>query len=221
MAASRMRVWDGPTRIVHWALVAGVAFSWWSAEAHRLDWHRASGLFVLMLLLFRLVWGFVGSDTARFARFMRGPAVTWRYARTLPDRAAEAAVGHNPLGGWSIVAMLLALIAQVGLGLFAIDEDGLESGPLSDLVSYEAGRQAAGLHEASFNILLALIVLHVAAILFYALYKRRDLIGPMITGHARLDGGTKPLRFASWLRALLVAAGAAAVAWFVANGARI
>lgn len=220
MPEPRARVWDAPTRIVHWLLVASVAFSWWSAEAHHLDWHRASGLFVLLLLLFRLIWGFAGSDTARFAKFVRGPAATWRYARTLPGRAAEAAVGHNPLGGWSIVAMLLALIAQVGLGLFAVDEDGLESGPLSDLVSYEAGRQAAHLHHASFDILLVLIGLHVAAILFYALYKRRDLIGPMITGRARLTMA-EPLRFASAARAGIVLLVAAALTWWVANGLKI
>lgn len=217
MAAPGTRVWDAPTRIVHWLLVAGVAFSWWSAEAHHFDWHRISGLFVLLLLLFRLIWGFVGSDTARFSKFLRGPAATWRYARTLPDRAAETAVGHNPLGGWSIVAMLLALVAQVGLGLFAVDMDGLESGPLSDLVSYEAGRQAAEIHEAAFNVLMALIALHVVAILFYAVYKRRDLVRPMITGRARIDAA-EPLRFSSAARALVAMAVAATVTWFVANG---
>ncbi|MCR5875268.1 cytochrome b/b6 domain-containing protein [Phenylobacterium sp. J426] len=104
------------------------------------------------------------------------------YARSLPERAPSNVAGHNPLGGWSVVALLLVLAAQVATGLFVVDVDGLDGGPLSHLVSFEAGRTLAEVHELIFRVLQALIVLHVAAVLFYLLYKRTNLIAPMITG---------------------------------------
>ena len=216
----RTRLWDAPTRLVHWALVALIGFSWWSAEAHHMDWHRLSGYAVLGLLAFRLIWGFVGSGTSRFASFVRGPRATLAYARTLASRVHTAAPGHNPLGAWSVLAILAALAAQVGTGLFAVDVDGLESGPLSDRVSFEVGRQAAEWHELSFTALQALVVLHLAAIAFYAVYKRADLVRPMVTGRRRFETDPR-LAFAPAWRAALVAALAAALAWFVAKGLRL
>lgn len=215
-----VRVWDAPTRIVHWALAAAFLFSWGAAEYHNYGPHRASGYVVLALLAFRLMWGVVGSDTARFAGFVRGPRAVFGYVRMLPRRAVDAAYGHNPLGGWSVVAMLLALIVQVGLGLFAVDIDGLESGPLADYVSFDAGRWAAKLHHRSFNVLLALVALHVAAVLFYALWKRRNLVMPMITGRMVSDAA-EPGRFVGPGRAAAVALVAVLIAWFVARGLNI
>lgn len=218
--AVRARLWDGPTRLVHWALVALVVFSWWSAEERHMEWHRWSGYAVIGLVVFRLIWGFVGSRTAQFASFVRGPKATLAYARTLPSRVHAVALGHNPLGAWSVLAILAALLAQVTTGLFAVDVDGLESGPLSDRVSFDTGRQFAEWHEWSFTALQVLIALHVAAILFYALYKRADLVRPMVTGRQRFE--TDPeLAFAPAWRIVLVAAIAAAVAWFTSKGFRL
>ena len=215
----RARLWDGPTRIVHWSLVALVGFAWWSAETDHLEWHRWSGYGVIGLLAFRLLWGVWGSASARFASFVRGPAATLAYLRTLPKRARADLPGHNPLGAWSVLAILAVLIAQVGTGLFAVDVDGLESGPLSDLVSFDTGRLLAEWHEISFTALKALIVLHLAAVVFYLTYKGSDLIGPMITGRARF--ATDPgLRFAPFWRALLTAAAAAFLAWWASKGFR-
>ncbi len=208
-----VKVWDAPTRIVHWALAAAFLFSWGGAEYEKYGPHKVSGYIVLGLLVFRLIWGFVGSDTARFSHFLRGPGTAWAYARG----RTSAAYGHNPLGGWSVVAMLLALVVQVGLGLFAIDVDGLESGPLADYVDFDTARAAAKLHHKSFNVLLALVALHVAAVLFYALWKRRNLVMPMISGRMASDDA-EPARFVGLGRAVIVAAIAAATAWFVARG---
>ena len=215
-----IRVWDLPTRIVHWGLVLGVAFSWAATRWHNYAAHRASGYVILGLVVFRLIWGFVGSDTSRFSTFLRGPAAMWDYARTLPARATKSAYGHNPLGAWSVVALLAALIAQVTLGLFAVDIDGLESGPLSDYVDFDTGRWAAHLHHRVFNVLIALIALHVAAVLFYALWKRRNLVLPMITGRMDSEAGP-PGGFAGWGRALIVAATAAGCAWLVSRGLKL
>jgi cytochrome b len=219
-AAVQARLWDGPTRLVHWGLVALVGFCWWSGETGHLQWHRWSGYGILGLLVFRLMWGFAGSGSARFASFVRGPAATIAYVRTLPSRTRKDVPGHNPLGAWSVLAMLAVLIAQVVTGLFAVDVDGLESGPLSDRVSFDLGREFAGWHETSFTALQVLVVLHLAAVAFYLIHKRTNLVGPMVTGRARFESDPG-LNFAPLWRAVLVAAVAVFVAWWTAKGLRL
>lgn len=208
-------VWDVPTRLFHWLLVLLVVVSWWSADARRMDWHRYSGYAVLGLLAFRILWGFVGSSTARFAGFVRSPAATLRYLRGEP-----AGIGHNPLGAWSVLAMLGLLVLRVGLGLFAVDVDGFESGPLSDRVSFEAGRQAAEWHHLAFNALLTLIALHVAAVIGHLVFRRENLIGPMISGSRRCAEDREPMRPQARSVLALCVALAALAAWAVARGLR-
>jgi cytochrome b len=181
MSQPSQLVWDVPTRLFHWSLVALLGFSWWSAETDHMDWHRYSGITVCGLIVFRILWGFVGTSTARFAQFVKGPRAVWSYVRS-NDATAQPVAGHNPLGGWSVIALLLMVSVQFISGLFAVDLDGIESGPLSDLVTFDQGRWAAKVHEISFNLLLALVVVHVAAVLFYLVAKRRNLIRAMITG---------------------------------------
>jgi cytochrome b len=209
------KVWDAPTRLFHWLIVGLVAFSWWTAEEHIFDWHKASGLTIVGLLVFRLYWGFAGPETARFAHFVRGPRAIFSYAGSLFGPTHKLAFGHNPLGGLSVAAMLVALAAHVTLGLFAADTDtGLESGPLSRFVSYDFAETAGDLHEDAFNILLILIGLHIAAIAFYLVVKRANLIGPMITGQRRqgVTGPTEGLaRVPLWRFVLGVAIAGAAV----------
>jgi cytochrome b len=219
-APVRARLWDWPTRLVHWALVLLIGFAWWSAESDRLMWHRLSGYVVIGLVAFRLIWGFVGSGSARFASFVRGPRATLAYARTLASRAYKASPGHNPLGAWSVLAILACLIAQVVTGLFAVDVDGLESGPLADRVSFDTGRALAEWHEWSFTALQVLVVLHLLAIGFYALYKRVDLVRPMVTGRQAFEIDPK-LSFAPLWRTALAGLVATALAWFVSKGLRL
>jgi cytochrome b len=192
-AGSRpQKVWDAPTRLFHWLIVGLVALSWWTAEEHIFDWHKASGLTIVGLLVFRIYWGFAGPETARFVHFIKGPRAIFSYAGSLFGPTHKLAFGHNPLGGLSVAAMILALVAQVTLGLFAADTDtGLDSGPLSRFVSYDFAETAGDLHEDAFNILLILIGIHIAAIVFYLVAKRANLIGPMITGRRR-NGVTGP-----------------------------
>lgn len=212
--AARVRVWDGPLRLFHWSLPVLIAFSWWCAESGNLEWHRWSGYTILTLVLFRLVWGFVGSDTARFSQFVRGFRSIGAHLRG----AAGPTLGHNPLGALSVVAMLALLLAQTMLGLFAVDIDGIESGPLAVFVSFEQGRIAAEAHHLVFNTLLVLIALHLLAIAFYALVKRENLVGPMITGARRFEGPAgQPPRMAPLWRAILVAALAAGLVYAVAH----
>jgi cytochrome b len=209
-------VWDLPIRLFHWLLAALIGFSWWSIENNHTDWHIWSGVAILTLLVFRLLWGIVGSSTARFASFVRGPGPVLAYLR---DNRSWRAAGHTPLGGLSIVAMLGATAIQVGLGLIAVDEDGLHEGPLARLVSLTASETARDIHAAWFYVVLALIVLHVAAILYYRLVRGRRLTKAMITGRRALEPGVEPLQPARRWAALLCLVAAFAVARWVVAGA--
>lgn len=215
----RIKLWDGPTRIIHWALVVLLGVSWWTAETGRLQWHLWSGYSILGLVIFRIAWGFVGSQSARFGSFVRGPAATLAYLKTLGARAPASAIGHNPVGAISVVVILLALAIQVATGLFAVDVDGLDSGPLSYLVSFDTGRLAAKVHEISFTVLQILAAAHVIAVLFYLIYKRSNLIGAMITG-GRTAERDPNLKFASWWRIVLVAIVASVLMVWVSKGLR-
>jgi len=200
----RVRIWDLPVRLFHWCLVVLVSAAWYTAQIRAIQWHRAVGYAIATLVLFRLLWGFVGSTTARFAHFVRGPHALWTYARReLLVRRASLSAGHNPLGGWNVVALLLLLSLQVGLGLFTVDVDGVASGPLSRWVSFDAGRRAAGLHHVIFNALLALIGLHLAALVYYRVHKRESLVRIMLTGVRFSSSPPAPeMRFVSLRRAL-------------------
>lgn len=143
---------------------------------------------IVGLLVFRIWWGFAGPATARFSHFFKGPGAVFGYIPKLLARDYKPALGHNPLGALSVIAILLALVAQVGLGLFAMDTDGLESGPLARFVSFETAQEIGDLHEDAFNILLVLIGLHILAIVFYLVIKRTNLIAPMITGRRPANG---------------------------------
>jgi cytochrome b len=205
VSASEVRVWDWPTRAFHWAIVLIVPAMWATHKLERMDVHILLGQVMLGLVLFRLIWGLIGSSTARFTGFMRGPRAVIDYVRG----RAGAAFGHNPLGGWSVVLMLLLLAVQVGLGLFATDEDGLVSGPLSHLVSYDSARILAHRHETVFIILACVIMLHIAAILYYRLVRRDDLITPMVTGRRAAAASGEAMAGAPLWRLLLAVALAA------------
>ena len=178
-----IQVWDIPTRIFHWLLVGLVIVSFITGKigGTAMPYHEVSGFAVLSLVVFRLVWGIIGGQQSRFSAFVKGPATVLRYASTLPRKDSTPYIGHNPLGGWSIIAMLISLLIQTGTGLFAND-DILTEGPLYDLVSKQTSDWLTGLHHLNQNVLLGLVVLHICAILFYLLAKRENLLIPMITG---------------------------------------
>ena len=218
-SSAAVRIWDLPVRIFHWSLVALLGAAWWTAEEGMLDWHRLSGYAILVLLLFRISWGFAGSGTARFSSFVRSPGATLAFARSdMLRRNASPSVGHNPLGGWSVVLMLTLLVTQVILGMFAVDIDGMESGPFSYLVEFDTGRLAAEWHELNFTLLQALVVLHVVAIAFHQIFHRDALIRAMVTGKKSLDDkSASSLRFASFRRAVLILLVAAGAVWFLVD----
>ena len=203
-------VWDRPTRIFHWVLVVLVVVCYLSGRNGRFDIHIPAGQALLVLVAARILWGFAGSASSRFRAFIRPVREIAAYLPTLVRREPDGRAGHNPLGGLSVVAMLLVLVVQASLGLFAVDVDGLNDGPLSFLVSYDAAREAAELHAMVVDGLLILVGLHIAAVLFHLLYKRENLTKAMLTGRGRLAAGQTPPRLVSDRRALLVLVLAAA-----------
>jgi cytochrome b len=176
-----------------------------------MDWHRYSGYALLGLVLFRVYWGVAGASTARFRQFVRGPRVIFSYLRG----RWEMLPGHNPVGALSTLVLLALLSAQIVLGLFAVDVDGIESGPLSSHVSFDAGRACARLHHQLFDVLLVLIALHVAAVLYYVLVKKQNLIAAMIHGKREYAQDLPAVVKASRLRLVLGAIVVAALTWFV------
>ena len=185
---TKFYVWDIPVRLFHWSLVGLVALCWFSAEqgGNWMTVHLWSGYTVLALLLFRILWGLWGSTSARFTDFVCGPYRTWCYARDLLRLNPPFYIGHNPLGGWSVVFLLAALFIQASTGLFANDDIFIE-GPLYNWVSKDTSDWLTKIHKLNFNGLLALIGLHLSAILFYRVVKRENLVLPMITGYKTVN----------------------------------
>lgn len=213
--ARRVKVWDLPIRLFHWLLVIGIFAMWLTADVlDRLSLHMAIGYALIGLIVFRLVWGFIGSDTARFAQFIRGPGAIIGYFR---KPKGTVVLGHNPLGALSVVALLLVIMVQLGTGLFANDQIYSE-GPLSDYVSERTQDLLTYIHEINFYVLLGLIGLHLAAIAFYQFKKHEPLVRAMITGQRELKADetvqNPSLRFAG-LIAFVIALVLAVGAWYL------
>jgi cytochrome b len=214
-AARSVLVWDLPTRLFHWLLVVLVIISFVSGNigGNAMRYHEWSGFTILALLLFRIFWGFVGSRESRFVTFIRSPSAVFRYATTLLRRDSTHFLGHNPLGGWSIIAMLFVLLVQAVTGLFAND-DIITEGPLFDWVSKATSDGLTRIHKLNQEAIIVLVCIHVLAILFHLFYKRENLVKPMLTGVKTWSGtGPQPANGCNWVA--VVIAGLAALAVYL------
>lgn len=212
-APRSMLVWDLPTRLFHWLLVVLVIISYVSGNlgGNAMRYHEWSGFAILALLLFRIFWGFFGSRESRFGTFIRGPSAVLRYATTLLRSDSTHFLGHNPLGGWSIIAMLFALIIQATTGLFAND-DIISEGPLFDWVSKASSDGLTRIHRLNQEAIIVLVSIHVLAVLFHVFYKRENLVKPMFTGMKTWSGtGSQPETGRSWIAAVIAGLAALAV----------
>jgi cytochrome b len=173
-------VWDLPVRLVHWLIVLAVAGSWAThyAGIEWFAWHRRLGYAALVLVVFRVAWGFVGTRHARFGSFLRGPRGVVDYLR---GRTAGAGVGHNPLGALGVVALLGMLLLQASTGLFANDEI-MNAGPFYGWIDPVLSNRLTTLHRLGSDALLVLIALHVLAVGWHVLGRRRPLLRAMFTG---------------------------------------
>lgn len=175
-------VWDLPLRLFHWLLVVSVVAAYVSAKVGGawIDWHGRIGLFIVGLLIFRIVWGFLGSTHARFKTFFPTFSRLVSYFK-----GHWHGIGHNPLGALSVLALLTLVATQVGSGLFANDDISF-TGPLASLIDKDQSDQFTRWHNSSFNILLVLVIMHVLAIVYHRLVKKNNLVGPMVTGKKKV-----------------------------------
>ena len=217
------KVWDLPVRVMHWGLVLAVGGAWLTRELEGdwFAWHVRCGYAVLLLAATRIVWGFVGTRHARFADFVRGPRAILRYLREGTGEVGQRIAGHNPLGALMVLALLLMLLTQATLGLFANDKI-MSTGPLFGYVTGETSDRLTSLHEKLFDVIVAAIAVHVAAALFYLWVRRENLILPMITGRKPgdlLPPGASDIGSSRTLLAVGIAAALGALLWWVVKNA--
>lgn len=194
---SREKIWDPVTRLWHWALALAVVLNWSFGKFMSFDtvrWHFYGGYLILGLILFRILWGFIGPPPVRFRALLPGPRATLAYLRRLGRREPSGSAGHNPLGSLSVIAMIIVIGAQAFCGLFIESEDFFEYGPLAGYVSAATVSRLTGWHHFLADAILALVLLHVAAILYYWVWKRENLVKPMISGWkwVKNDGRGEP-----------------------------
>ena len=180
----RVKLWDPALRIFHWALVFFVVVGWGLGEfgPNIMTLHFYCGYAICALLAFRIIWGFVGSPAARFWHFIYGPKTTLGYASKMFKREPSYWPGHNPIGALAAYALLGLLIAQVATGLTADPDDFVNVGPLAQYVGYDNAVQSNRLHALIAKLILFMVVVHLSAIAFYKIWKREDLVTPMING---------------------------------------
>jgi cytochrome b len=199
----RVRVWDASTRLFHWSVVLLVVAAYVTWQLNWMDWHARCGYAVLALALFRVLWGFFGSDTARFTRFLATPHVAAQHLRHAFRREPDRQAGHNAAGGWMVLLLVLLLLGEALSGLY-VANDVADEGPLTALTPTPVANAITALHSILWNALLAAVALHLLAILVYAAAKGHNLLRPMITGWKLLPADVPPPRLASPVRAAIL-----------------
>ncbi|WP_218353978.1 cytochrome b/b6 domain-containing protein [Alteromonas lipotrueiana] len=207
-------IWDIPTRLFHWLLVAGLLVQYVTAEwlDDAMQWHFYAGYFLFGLIIFRCFWGLVGPKYARFSSFVTGPVQVWRYSRQILNRHSKPYAGHNPLGGWVVVFMLVIVAAQAISGLFMSDDIFMQ-GPWYHVVSVDTQELMNFVHHQAFNLLLGFIALHIVAIAFYTVYKRQSLAPAMV--HGKKTTVAAPISSSKWVLAITLALVSAALTYYV------
>jgi cytochrome b len=180
----KIKVWDASLRFFHWSLVASIGFLWYSGETggNVMNWHIYVGYFVLGLIIYRVIWGFIGSRYARFGQFVTGPFATVKYAMQFLIGREKEHLSHNPLGSWMVLVLLTVIFLQAATGLFASD-DILVEGPLYSLVPNDIAGMLTEIHEFNFNVILACIAVHIVAVLLHMVFRREHLARSMVTGY--------------------------------------
>lgn len=201
----RIRVWDGPIRVFHWGVAALVLTSWLTQHENWMRAHEFAGYTMFAALLFRLAWGVMGSDTARFRSFLKSPVAALMHLRRFARREPDREIGHNAAGGWMVLVLLLLLAIQVGTGLCANDQV-MTYGPFAERIGQDWSDWLSHVHAVNFIAIEVAVLLHVAAVSAYMLLKGQNLIRPMVTGRKRLPAGTRAPRLRGPLLALAVLA---------------
>ncbi len=216
----KVKLWDFPVRLFHWALVIAIVTAWWSNREVMIDTHAIAGYCVLALVLFRIVWGFVGSSNARFASFLTGPRRVLAYLFKIPNGSMSdlTYAGHNPAGGWMVAVLIFLVGLQAVSGLFASEDTFLFfDGPLVGYVSSDVARTMNWIHHTNINLIYAAVGLHVFAAVFYLVVKRENLIRAMVIGTrqvpADLAARFAQIRFASPILGIAILIGCGLLVW--------
>ena len=211
-----VKVWDLPTRVFHWSIVLLVFTSWLTNRLNRMDLHFLAGYTLVGLLIFRLIWGVLGSETARFREFLKSPADAVGHLRHLFVREPDQEVGHNAAGGWMVLGLLVLLVVQVATGLCSND-DILVEGPLAKYVGKDMSDRIGTIHAVNFKLIELAVLAHISAVLAYAVIKGQNLVRPMITGTKRLPVSARPPNMASPMLAAVAIASAVVLATLAAT----
>ncbi len=180
-------IWDWPVRITHWSFVVLVPAMYITANNSEWGWHMRLGHVLLALLIFRVIWGFIGTETARFGSFVKGPGAIIAYLTGKQDHT----IGHNPLGALAVLALLGLTFAQVAMGLFAGDPFDGATGPLNPLVGVGTADMLTDTHEWFYYVVFAMILTHITAVAVYAGVKMQNLVGPMFVGKGEVAEGVE------------------------------
>lgn len=214
-------VWDFPTRIFHWLLVATLVSQYLTVEVldNAIQWHFYGGYFMMGLIIFRLLWGIMGAYYARFSAFIVSPAVALTYAKSLNTSHYKTSLGHNPLGAYSIIFVLTALITQTISGLF-VSDDIFDSGPYYSAVSASTQDIMNWLHHNLFNAIWVFLVLHIGAMIFYKFKMKQDLVKSMLSGYKKINDSnnesSEPIDTQNfWLRAFIFAGLSAGLVYMI------
>lgn len=187
-----MKIWDGFVRVYHWSQVVLLGSLWYTADEGLMEWHFTLAYLLMALLATRIIWGIIGSDTAKFTHFVTSPKTAMNYLSKEKKGTFSHSIGHNPAGGYMVIGLFILLTLQLTTGLFSND-DILSEGPLASLVSYETSGLLTSIHHQIFDILLGFIGLHIVAVFFYRI-KGINLIKPMLTGYAELSGNSPKMK---------------------------
>jgi cytochrome b len=197
-------VWDVPTRLFHWSVVLLIAAAYATARLNAMLWHSRIGYALLALLVFRLLWGMFGGETARFSNFLSWPTSALRHLRHALKRGADAWVGHNPAGGWMVLLLLMLMLGQTLSGVY-VGNDIADEGPLTEHVSAAIANSIEAMHDSIiWNALLIATGAHVLTIFAYLGIRRDDLITPMIIGRRTVSSDIAQPRLQTWVRALFL-----------------
>lgn len=205
-------------RLAHWSFAFLVPALWWSAENSHWAWHKRFGAALLGVLIFRIIWGFIGTRSARFSSFVKGPRAVFAYVTGKSGKAADA-IGHNPIGALSVLALLGFMGVQLGTGLFAGDPFDGATGPLNTWVSVAVADAITRWHRWFYWALFGMVALHLSAIAFYAVAKQNDLVSPMVSGRKIIKGVVNENEVAPWGRFALAASVSAGLAAWISFGA--
>lgn len=209
-----MPIWDLPVRLFHWLLPILIITSYLTVKTGHMALHLLSGYTMAALLLFRLVWGVVGSDTARFTHFVKSPVAALRYVGQMSRREPDNVVGHNEAGGLMVLGLLALLVVQVATGLCAND-DGETEGPLMKFISKALSDLLSKMHVVNFKLIMVAVGLHILAVVAYRVFKGHDLVRAMITGRKRLPAATPAPRMVHPVVALVILGVAAALVFVI------